>query len=278
MQEMTPVRRRPAPVTLAWSLLLLVSCLLLVEAAALVGFMGGLREEVHRSATEAGLDEFGAEMLGPFAIGTAVVLTAVTVIAAAVLFTLALLVRSGNFVGRILTWVAAGLSLTCSTCSLGTGRSATYSGLGEVHGTTSDSTGRYEFARRLPELYPAAYQYLSLAAGLIIIVSLILVIILLALPAANAYFRRQRTQPAYPGQPPGPPYPGAPHGGAPYPGPPPQPGTYPAPHQPGAYPAPHQPGMPPPGAPAPGGYPPAPPQGPPGAPPQGPPPGSATQN
>jgi hypothetical protein len=141
----------------------------------------------------------------------------------------------GRNVARIITWVVLGISLCCGAVGLGGAALG-----GAMGGGNSSTTGidQEELTRRIEDAVPGWYNaasYTLLAFGLILA---IVTIILLALPASNAYFRRP--EPVWE-----PPVPGAVY-------PPPAGPGQPGPYQPGSYqPGSQQPGSDP-------GYPPPP--------------------
>ncbi|WP_213012928.1 hypothetical protein [Paractinoplanes toevensis] len=183
---------------------------------------------------------------------------------------------------RILTWVFGGIALCCVGAGLG---SSSISGSLETSADTAGGPTPEEVQRRLDEALPSWFTPVGTTITVIVLIALLAVIILLALPKSNEFFRKQpaadqwgqpgQAYPPYPGQPPAYPPPAAPWGqpGQPAPGlpsypgqqapdQPPYPGQQPPPHQP-PYPGQQPPDQPPyPGQPGPGQQsPPAPGQG-----------------
>jgi hypothetical protein len=145
---------------------------------------------------------------------------------------LGLFVNRGKNPARIVSWVVLGIGLCCNGIGLvSTAASGMFTGGGADTGSSIDPD---ELQRRMDAAIPGwanAVTYILLAIS---IIAALAAIILLALPAANEYFRK--VEPAWE-----PPVPG---GTYPAPG-----GTYPAPGQPGQPGDPNQPGggFPPPG-------------------------------
>ncbi|MCA2212850.1 hypothetical protein [Jidongwangia harbinensis] len=255
---------RPRPTTVS------VSSYLLWATAALSA-LGGILEvsvigdtsEVYRSATQ-GTDAEGTEAI---VVGITVVGVVIGVVFAAALAILAIFNNRGRNAARITTWVLGGISICCT--GVGLAGSAVS---GSINMDTGNGPTQREIEQQLSDTLPSWYTPVTVALGVITMLTLLGAVILLALPASNAFFRapQQTWDPSmaypYPGQPqtgqppyPQPGYPGQPgHPGQPYPG---QPGYPPHPGQ--------QPADAPGGQPAPDGPPSAPPasDGPPPAPP-----------
>jgi hypothetical protein len=258
-------RTRPSTVTISSYLLYLVAGVQLVTAVLLLTVLGTMTD-VYREAY-AGTSEEGLETI---VLGGNIVTVVITVLISVGLVLLALFNNRGRNGSRITTWVIGGLSLCCG--GLGVAGSALTSSMNlESGGGTGPSATEVE--RRLSDALPSWYNPISITLSVIALVAMLVALILLALPASNAFFRKPAGHfdpsipyPAYPGQPgqpyPGQPYPGQPYPGQPYPGQPypgqPQPGQfqpgqpYPGQPQPGQF----QPGQPYPGQPQPGQSPP----------------------
>jgi hypothetical protein len=152
------------------------------------------------------------------------------------LVVLALLNNQGKNGARITTWVVGGISLCCS--GLGVAGTAV---TGSMTFDTGNGPSAREVEQRLAEALPSWYTPTTVILSVISLLAILGAIILLTLPASNAFFRRP--QPAwdpsmpYPYQPQYP-YPGQPQ--YPYPGQP----QYPYPGQPSPWPAPPGTGAP----------------------------------
>jgi hypothetical protein len=193
-------------------------------------------------------------------VAASVVGVVINILFAAGLAILAIYNNRGRQGARISTWVVGGIFLCCNGFGL-LGNAAT-SGMNLDTGSNSGPSAN-EIEQRLSDELPGWFTPLSTVLTVLVVLTLLGAVILLALPAANAYFRKPQAgwdplnpYPGYPGQPaaypgypaqspyptyPGqPPYPGQP-GQPPYPGQAGQPGQPPYPGQAGQ---PGQPGYP----------------------------------
>lgn len=167
--------------------------------------------------------------------------------------------NKGRQGSRITTWVIAGIS-ACCTAGGAIANGFTNSILSSL-GTTSAAgqPSPAELQRKLNEALPSWYTPVTVTLAVVSALAAVGAIILLALPASNAYFRKTApgfdpsmpypqygAQPPNPGgQPPYPPYPGQPTGQPPYPPYPGQSGQPPYLGQAGQPPYPGQSGQPP---------------------------------
>jgi hypothetical protein len=264
---------RPTTVTVAGYLLYAVAALIVVTAVLTAVPLGTMSRVIEESATP----EMPAEV-GTFIVGFMIALIVVEVLVAAGFVLLAVFNNKGKNGSRITTWIIGGIAACC--CGLSATGGA-FSSVGNMSG--SPDAANDEMTRRLEAEMPGWVNAASTGVSILLVLAVIGAIVLLAMPASNAYFRGAPTNwepqmpgyPGYPGTPQGYPgapqgYPGAPQGypGAPqgYPG---APQGYPGapqgyPGAPQGYPGapqgyPGAPGQPPPGYPQPGDqqYPPA---------------------
>jgi hypothetical protein len=210
-------KRRPAVVTAAGYLLFLVAAILIINALlplpSLSKVLDATREAYANSTNPT-----------PDAVASITRIAAIVGAIISVLFgvgfaILGALDLRGSRAARITTWVFAALGVLCTGCGLGS------SGLsGRIStGTTANGVDVKAATEHINAARPSWLTPTVAALSVIALLSLILVIILLALPAANAYFRKE--QPAFvpPDQgfpnPPYPPYPPGPtaQGGTPPP-------------------------------------------------------------
>lgn len=255
MSDLTPGDRvRPSTVTISSYLLYLVAALQLLGALLTFTVINDYRR-VFDEAFQ-GTEAEGAG--GTIATISLVVPTVISVLLAVLLVVLATFNNRGRNGSRITTWVVAGILLCCSGFGV----------IGQAAGGMDFGTGssdpnvpsQQEIQDRLNEVMPGWFSPVTTILAVVTVLALLGVIILLALPASNAFFRKQ---PAGGWEPPVP--------GSSYPSVPGYPTT--SPYQPGEPPLPPPPGGQPPGGTPPGGTPPA---GPPGFDPPGggqPPPG-----
>jgi hypothetical protein len=195
---------RPTPVRVAFLLMLAVAVAYLVDAAALIAWSGDFPDRVREALEASDVDIRSYGMVEGFATALPYVTAAVTVVTAAVLAILAFTVRGGSQTGRILTWVAIGLTLLCNLCGAPAGTPG-ISGVAYVSAFSRDSAGTHTFQQRLQEGYPDIYRYGSAGIAILSIIALIIVAVLLAQRSANDYFRPPRGRAPYdPGGPYGP--------------------------------------------------------------------------
>jgi hypothetical protein len=182
---------RPRVVTAAIALLILTAVALIVDAVALIAGAGQYPARVREAIEQSDVDPRAADAMEPVSRFMSTAVIAVTLIAATVLVILAAIVARGSFAARVVTWVAVGLALLCNICGLGSA-GAGFSGVAYVSAFSRDASGQHTFAQRLPAGYPDWYQPLSLGLALVCLVALIFAGVLLAVPTANAYFRKPK--------------------------------------------------------------------------------------
>jgi hypothetical protein len=187
-------RQRPGTVTTATWLLYLLAALQLLSGAIALAMSGPMRE-----ATRKALEGTpGAEAAIGFSTASIVVAGVVSLLLGVGYAVLGYFVGRGSNPARITTWVVAGLLLCCSLGSVGL--TALGSGLAgsAPEGTPNQADIQREIMAALPGWYQPVTTGLGILAGLVALA----VVILLALPASNAFFRKE-TQPAW--EPPVPP-------------------------------------------------------------------------
>jgi hypothetical protein len=214
-------KKRPGVVTAASSLLYFCAAVLVVTAVLSILQYGKTKE----IAEEVFKDTPGAENAGSIVAISLIAGGVFYLLLAVGILVLGLLVRKGKQPARIITWVIAGLGVLCLGCGLAS------SGLTSSIGSTPESK---ELQDRLAADIPAWQTAVSTTLNILSVLALVAVIILLALPASNDYFRKEQEVWVPPttfpqdmsGIPPLPPPPGS---QPPYPGqyPPSQPPTYP---------------------------------------------------
>jgi hypothetical protein len=264
-------RTRPTTVTVSSYLLYVTAAVSLISAVLSLTEVSTITG-VYRDAY-AGTSAEGAEAV---IVATTVIGVVLNILFAAGLAILAIFNNRGRQAARVTTWVIGGISLCCSGLGLA-GTAVT----GSMNLSTGDGPSPSDVEQRLADALPSWYMPVTVTLSAISLLSILGAIILLALPASNAYFRPAQAawdpsmpypqygtpypgqaapgQPQYPGQPP---YPGQPQypGQSAYPGQSLYPGQPQYPGQP-EYPAyPEQPTPPPPdqsGSPGPSSSPPS---------------------
>lgn len=199
---------RPGAVTAASALLYLAALSQLASIGLSVMTLGPVRQI---------LDEEFADTPDADAVGTAMTVGIIVAIAVSVLFVvgtavLGLLVGKGKNPARIVTWVLAGIGVLCYGCNLaGTAVS------GALTGSINGDPESADIQRRIEDAIPAWQNAASTGLSILMLVALLAVIILLALPASNDFFRKEQevwTPPTWPaeggGYPPVPPPPAPP--------------------------------------------------------------------
>ncbi|MET8837872.1 SHOCT domain-containing protein [Micromonospora sp. NPDC004540] len=164
----------------------------LADAVAVVAGAAAYPDRVREALNASEVDPRAFDALKPLTSALPYVAALITAVAALVLLGIAASVRAGHFAGRIIAWIAIGLSLTCNFCGLGQAGTPAFSGIAYVSALSRDASGTHTFVQRLPAAYPPAYQYLSAGFALFAMLALIVVVVLLARPSANRFFRPAR--------------------------------------------------------------------------------------
>jgi hypothetical protein len=211
-----PTRVRPSTVTVSSYLLFAAAALIAVEGIVSLS-TAGATAQVYREAY-AGTQAAGSE---GFVVAATIVGAVLNLLVAAGLVVLALLNNRGKNPARVVTWVVGGLTVCCS--SIGLIGTAAFSNLSLP--TEPGMPSQAELQRRLEDALPGWAGPVTMVVGILALVALLGALLLLALPASNAFFRKPAPQTwdplaggyaypagqAYPGYPPasGPGYPGA---------------------------------------------------------------------
>jgi hypothetical protein len=203
-----PAKRRPGVVAAASALLYVSAGLLIISAV--LGFIpiGEIRQVV----TDYYADQPDLRDATSLAFTIGLIVSGVFYLLLAVgLVVLGVLVGKGKQPARIITWVLGGLLVLCTGCGLvSTAASGTFSGMGGAQNE--------ELTRKIEAATPAWLTAVSTTLSVVSLLVVITVIILLALPVANDYFRKEQQiwvpPTAYPATdptlPPPPPYPPTP--------------------------------------------------------------------
>ncbi|MER5700627.1 hypothetical protein ABT023_01520 [Micromonospora sp. NPDC002296] len=244
-----PARTRPAVVTVSSYLLILVAVIQVIQLILTLTTIGTTRDVLHDAYS--GTDANGADTLADFTVAVGIGGAILVLLIGIGLVVLAMLNNRGRNGARITTWVVGGIMVCCTGSSLISGLAGGFAGTGQ---TSGDAPSPEEIQRRLEQELPSWLTPVSTLLAVVALLALLTALILLALPAANEFFRKPQqgweppipgaAYPAYPqnpGYPQAPAYPqtpGYPHG----PGQPGQP-TYPhatpgpsSPDQPTPYP------------------------------------------
>jgi len=204
--------RRPGIVTTAAYLMVLVGVLELVNAIANLLTMNTILDAARRAYT--GLPNADTVIAAMRASQIAGVALAVLVAVGFVI--LAAFNLRGSNAARIVTWVVTGIGVLCFGCgAIGVAATGFLTNL-QPGSTAGPDPG--DAARRISAATPGWLKPTSLTIEIVNLLAVILIIILLALPAANEYFRRRGAMaeipvmpyPSVPGYPPAAPETGEP--------------------------------------------------------------------
>jgi hypothetical protein len=177
-------RQRPGVVTVGSAALGFGALAQLISS--ILGFLvlGDQRTAYNRAYANV---ENGTQVAG-IAIGFTTAALALYTIVSIGLGVLALFDARGRQGARITTWVIGGLFLCCATLSVAT--TALGSQFTSASGGPKNGPDQAEIARIVKETVPSWYTPTSLTLSVIVLLSVLASVILLALPAANEYFRK----------------------------------------------------------------------------------------
>jgi F0F1-type ATP synthase membrane subunit c/vacuolar-type H+-ATPase subunit K len=193
--------RRPAAVTITAGLMALMALLGVVGAIASLAIMNRLvdrfRERAARTDASANEIDTIVGIIRAFSIISAII----GILIALVLIGLALGNLRGSNASRIATWALCGIGIVCGCCGLFgvlAQNNAAFSGM-------SDDRTAEDLGRALADASPGWWTVLSGALSVGQALGYIAVAVLLALPAASAFFRKPAAPPWQPTTPPTPP-------------------------------------------------------------------------
>lgn len=209
--QSTPARQRPSIVSISSYLLFLFLALQVISLIITLSTFGKTRDALRDAYAGSATDgDQVADVFAVIGIGGAIVL----LLLAVVLGVLALFNNQGRNGARITTWIVGGIMVCCVGGGL---LSNAAGGFNTGGGTTGDGPSPEEIQRRLEEALPSWVTPVSLLLGVLSLIALIAALVLLALPKANPFFRKQTAawEPptpgaSYPGNPPAPGQPGYP--------------------------------------------------------------------
>jgi hypothetical protein len=192
--ESPPARVRPGPVNLAVYGLLGLAVISLVSVILQIAVLG---RTVDAARDYAGGTEEG-DLVVTFTQIFGYIFIAISLLFVVGYALLAVFDRRGSNVARIISWVVLGLSLCCGV----TGLASSAGGTTSFGNDPNSSIDQEELMRRMQDAAPDWYAPLTLLLGIVSLLAAVGVIILLALPASNEYFRKQPTavwEPPVPG-------------------------------------------------------------------------------
>ncbi|MFI6261436.1 hypothetical protein [Micromonospora sp. NPDC051006] len=184
--------RRPPVVALATAVLLLMALVALAYAVAGLLVLGGTVDRFRSAATGTSATAGDIDEIVTLLRTSGVVAAVLSLLAGVLLAGLALGLGSGRAGARVATWVVSGLGLLGGCCGLAVlvGQRAAPLRLG------ADERSTAELLNLVGDAYPP--WWIPLNAGLSVGQTLgyLVVAALLALPAANAWFRRRPAAPS----------------------------------------------------------------------------------
>jgi len=197
---------RPWAVTGAAAVMILMAVVGLAYAIAALLNMDGIVARFQTAAAQTDARRPDIDAMALFLRGSLIVTTLVNVVAALALTALALLILRGSNAARVATWVVSALGLICG-CG---GVLVVIVERAVQLRLPDDGAASANLLRALADAYPSWWVWVSgvLAGGQS--VGYLVVALLLALPAANAFFRRRAPDQWRPPVPPPPPAPPAP--------------------------------------------------------------------
>ncbi|MEU1747028.1 hypothetical protein [Micromonospora arida] len=213
--QSTPARQRPSIVSISSYLLFLFLALQVISLIITLSTFGKTRDALRAAYADSATDgDQVADVFAVVGIGGSIVL----LLLAVVLGVLALFNNQGRNGARITTWIVGGIMVCCVGGSL---LSNAAGGFNTGGGTTGDGPSPEEIQRRLEEALPSWVTPVSLLLNVLSLIALIAALVLLALPKANPFFRKQTAawEPptpgaSYPGNPQAPGQPGYPQASA----------------------------------------------------------------
>ena len=201
--------RPPGTVRISSYLLYAVAVVEVISLIVTLSTLSSLRQALNDAYAGTELAESGDAVAVGVAVGGAVI----ALIVAVGLVVLGFLNMRGKNPARIVTWVLGGLFLLC--CGIGQAFGAAGNAM------STDSTGNVpdqaDVQAKIDAAMPGWYSPVSTLLGVIPILLVLVALILLALPASNAFFKPRAAtwEPPTPGYPvmPGSSYPTPPHQG-----------------------------------------------------------------
>ncbi|WP_433530727.1 hypothetical protein ACQPYA_00855 [Micromonospora sp. CA-263727] len=206
--EQAPARR-PAVVVLAVAVLAVMTLGALGYAVAGLTTVGGTVSRFRAAAAGTSADAGQVDAAVNLLRGSVLLAAVLSVLAGLLLAGLALGLAAGRRGARVATWVVAGLGMFLGCCGVVTLiiQRATPLDFG-------DDRAAAELVDRIADAQPSWWIPLTVTLSVGQVLGYLVVAVLLALPAASAWFRRRPAAPP-PHQPPAPPYQPYPPPGAP---------------------------------------------------------------
>ena len=213
-----PAKTRPTVVTISSYLLYFYAVLQVISIGVSIPMITATQEVTEELYA-------GTAMEGSAAIGGligSIFGLVIGVLLAAGVVALAIFNNRGKNPSRIITWVVAGLAVCCS--GFGLLATAAGSAMSDIDTGDPNLPTQAEMQERLEAALPGWYEPVNLTIGILGMLAILAAAILLALPAANEFFRKPPAMwepplpgTAYPGYPMSGQYPGYPQAQQGYP-------------------------------------------------------------
>jgi hypothetical protein len=182
----TGEKRRPGAVAAAGYLLFLAAASLIIYAILPLPSMSKVVDATRDAYASAGSTQPTPDQAATGARLGIIVAVVIAVVLAVLFAVIGALVLRGNRVGRILAWIFGGLGALCTIClSAGALLSGSVN-QGKINGVDTKVVND-----KIAAAAPSWLRPTQASLGIIILISLILVIILIAMPASNAFFRKE---------------------------------------------------------------------------------------
>ncbi|HIW64177.1 MAG TPA: hypothetical protein H9881_17125 [Candidatus Stackebrandtia excrementipullorum] len=177
-------KKRPGSVTFAAGLQFLVFALGVATAVFSLVYGPDMTE-----AMRASLESQGAapDVVESVSGGDDALTVTLSLLPSVVMLVLAFFVLRGANGARITTWVFSGLMLLCSLAGIGI--------LGLLGGFQAEGIDFGAVTEAGVDAVPGWYNLFTTVGGIVMVLAYLLIIILLALPASNEYFRKDRGNP-----------------------------------------------------------------------------------
>ncbi|QOC94651.1 hypothetical protein [Micromonospora craniellae] len=205
--------RRPAVVVTAVVVLAVMAVGALGYAVAGLSIVGGTVSRFRAAAVGTSADTAQVDAMVALLRGAVAGAAVLSVLAALLLTGLALGLARGRPAARVSTWVVAGLGVLLGCCGIGTllvQRTAPLD--------FGDDRAAAELVALVADTYPAWWIPVTTTLSVGQVLGYLVVAVLLAMPSANAWFRRRPVTPYHPHPPAAYPPPVAPHQTYPPPG------------------------------------------------------------
>ncbi len=179
-------KRRPPVVTLAGYLLYLAALLLIINEILPLPYLSKIVDAAREAWATSGSNQTTANQFADTQRIAAIAVAVIAILMGVLFAVIGTLVLRGRQVGRILAWIFAGLGALCTLC-LSAGALVSSS----MTTSTVNGVDTKAINDKIAAAQPSWLRPTQTALEIISLIALILVIVLLALPASNAFFRKE---------------------------------------------------------------------------------------